>query len=235
VISGRRFRCLAPGYPSGVGEGATTADRDPNRFFDVAREVDRVLEAAGIAHAVIGSAAHVAYVGDSSIEDLDVLITPSDADAAVATLDAAGCRTKKTDPRWLYKAWMDGVLIDLIFRPPRSFRLTDQSVGRRRRHRIGGIEVWMLAPEDQVLLELASDAEDAPWHWRTALGILHRHKIDWSILEEAARGEVGLRLLALLLYARTEGAPVPEWLVSRISRESIADPARRGFRQVRGG
>ena len=200
-----------------MGEGPTTADSDPEKFFDVVREAVGVLERAEIAHAVIGSAAHVAYVGKTAIEDLDVLVRPLDAAGALEALAAAAFRTEKTDPRWLYKAWKEGVLVDIIFRPPRSFRLTGGAIARRRRLRIGGVELWMLAPGDQILLELASDAEDAPWHWRSALGILAKNEIDWSILDRPM-GEVNaLRLFCLLLYARTEGVRVPEERIARVS------------------
>jgi hypothetical protein len=110
---------------------------------------------------------------------------------------------------------MDGVLVDVIFRPPRSFRLSDEAIGRRRRVAIGGVDAWVLAPEDQLLLELASDAEDAPWHWRSALAILAKHEIDWSVVGRPANEESGLRLLGLLLYARTEGISVPDAPINR--------------------
>jgi Uncharacterised nucleotidyltransferase len=191
-----------------VGEGATTAANDPAGFFRVVREAVSAMEQAAIDHAVIGSAAYVAYVGECAIEDLDILVKPEDARAALDALGRAGFRTQRTDPRWLYKAWRDGVLIDVIFRPPRSFVLDEEMIGRRRSQRIGGVDVWMLAPEDQVLLELASDAEDSPWHWRAALRILAKHEIDWSLLHRPPSDENGLRLLGLLLYARTEGIEV---------------------------
>jgi hypothetical protein len=64
-------------------------------------------------------------------------------------------------------------------------------------------------------LELASDAEDAPWHWRSALAILAKHEIDWSVVGRPANEESGLRLLGLLLYARTEGISVPDAPINR--------------------
>jgi hypothetical protein len=134
-----------------VGEGTTTAEGDPDGFYRVARNAVGALERAGIAHAVIGSAAYVAYVGETSVKDLDVLVRPADAETALEALSAAGFRTEETDPRWLFKAWSDGVLVDVIFRPPRSFDLDDAAIARRRRYRLRGVELWMLAPDDQVL------------------------------------------------------------------------------------
>ena len=210
-----------------MGEGATTAGNDPERFYRVVREAVGTLERAAIAHAVIGSAAHVAYVGETAVEDLDLLVRPADADASLDVLAAAGCRTEKTDPRWLHKAWMDGVLIDVIFRPPRSFRLDDEAIARRRRVRLSGIDLWMLAPEDQVLLELASDTQDSSWHWRSALGILAKQDIDWRILDRPTDDENGLRLLSLLLYARTEGVDVPDEQVTKLVRPPAEAAAMR--------
>lgn len=145
-----------------MGEGATIAATDPERFFSVVsvvREVVSGLARAGIDHAVIGSTAHVACVGECAIDDLDVLVKPEDASSVLDALSAAAFQTERTDPRW--QAWRDGVLIDIMFRPPRSLRLNDEAIVRRRRFRIGGVDMWMLEPEDQVLLELASDAEDS--------------------------------------------------------------------------
>lgn len=141
---------------------------------------------------------------------------PNDADCALAALDRVGFEPERTDPSWLYKARKDDVLVDIIFRGRRGFELVDEMLTRRRRVRLGDTDVWMRAPEDQVLLELVSDAAVTPTHWRSALEILEHQPVDWSLLEP--RGDGGReRLLALLLYARTEGIVVPSERIRRLA------------------
>lgn len=94
------------GYSTRMGEGATTAASDPERFFDVVRAAVQALDHAVIPHAVIGSAAHVAYVGECPIENLDVLVKPVDADRVLTVLDHAGFRNDRTLGGCTRRGWM---------------------------------------------------------------------------------------------------------------------------------
>ena len=55
--------------------------------------------------------------GPESDHDLDLMVKEEDADRALDVLARAGFRPEKPSEGWLYKAWDDRVLVDLIFHP----------------------------------------------------------------------------------------------------------------------
>jgi hypothetical protein len=91
-------------------------------------------------------------------------------------------RTKRRDSQ------LDGVLVDVMFRPPRSFRLSDEAIGRRRRVAIGGVDAWVLAPEDKSCWSSPAMPKMPPGIGALPLAILAKHEIDWSVLGRE-RGE----------------------------------------------
>ena len=56
--------------------------------------------------------------GPKSEHDVDFLVKPEDADAALEAFDSAGWKTERPPEGWLYKTWHEnGALVDLIFNP----------------------------------------------------------------------------------------------------------------------
>ena len=64
-----------------------------------------------------GSLAAWARGGPEPQNDLDLMVKPQDADAALEALAGAGMRPERRPEEWLYKAWNGEVMIDLIFGP----------------------------------------------------------------------------------------------------------------------
>src|SRR5947208_1259861 len=75
------------------------------------------LRDAGVPFALGGSLAAWARGGPRPHNDLDLMVKPGDAERALEALTEAGMRPEKPPEEWLFKAWHDGVLIDLIFEP----------------------------------------------------------------------------------------------------------------------
>src|SRR5919108_535206 len=67
--------------------------------------------------------------GPESDHDLDLMLKEADADRALEALDRHGFRTEKPPEGWLYKAWDDGILVDLIFHPT-GIPITDEVMER---------------------------------------------------------------------------------------------------------
>jgi hypothetical protein len=64
-----------------------------------------------------GSLASWARGGPESHHDLDLILTPENAERALSALAEAGMRPERPVEGWLYKAWDGDVLVDLIFDP----------------------------------------------------------------------------------------------------------------------
>lgn len=78
-----------------------------------------------------GGLAAWARGGPKSEHDVDFMIRPQDADAALEAMDQAGLRTERPPEGWLYKAWHDnGALVDSSSRRPAVRSPTRRSTGR---------------------------------------------------------------------------------------------------------
>ena len=102
----------------------------------------KILEDAGVPFMLAGSLAAWARGGPETRNDLDLMLRPGDAERALEALAAAGFRTEKPPEQWLFKAWDEGLLIDLIFE---ILMIADES-GRIER-----------TPVDDALFERAED------------------------------------------------------------------------------
>jgi hypothetical protein len=77
----------------------------------------RALREAEVPFVLGGGMACWARGGPETDHDVDFMVRPADAERALEALGALGMRTEKPPEEWLYKAWHDDVLIDLIFSP----------------------------------------------------------------------------------------------------------------------
>ena len=117
---------------------------------------------------------------------------------------------------WLYKAWKDGVLVDVIFRSSGEVYLDDEMVKRAVEGDCRGTPMRMISPEDLLVIKAVATAEHGSHHWYDALGIIARNPIDWSYLVERARQAGPRRVLSLLLYAESNDMAVPAEAVEEL-------------------
>ena len=202
-----------------MGEGDITRREDPEAFARVLHHAISVLDEANVPNLVFGSIAVVTYGRPSDIGDVDLLVRPDDAQRGLDALGEAGFKTEKDDPRWLYKAFSEGVLVDLIFQVQGKVFLDDEVLGRAREVEFDGVPVRMVAPEDMMVIAAVSHQDENPDHWYNALAILGRTELDWDYVVRRASRSAG-RVLSLLIYARADDIPVP------------IEPIRRLYEQV---
>jgi hypothetical protein len=166
------------------------------------------IEGAGIAYALMGGVASAAVGRARHTHDIDLFVRPEDAQATLAALESAGFRTERTDPKWLFKAFWEEVLVDVIFTSKGGILFDAEMEARARPINVRGRSVPLLPPEDMVVIKALATAEHVPRHWHDAVGILAAAEIDWSYLTRRARPHLH-RSLSLLLYAVSDGVQVP--------------------------
>ena len=82
------------------------------------RAAMRALEEAGAAYLVGGAYAFARYTGiERHTKDFDIFCRPADAQAVMAVLARMGCRTERTFPHWLGKAYAPHLddFVDIIY------------------------------------------------------------------------------------------------------------------------
>ena len=192
--------------------------RADKRFAEVLRDAVETVEQAGLAFLVLGGLASALVGRPRWTHDIDFLVRPDDARDVLAALASAGFTTEETDPVWLYKAFKDDIMVDVIFMVMGGIYLDDEMQSRSIEREYEGLRLRIPSPEDQIVIKAIVHREETSRHWFDALAILGRAQLDWSYL--IRRGRVGARrLLALLIYAQSADILVPTWVIRRLYEE----------------
>jgi predicted nucleotidyltransferase len=183
-----------------------SAQDDVETWSRVLKESAHILDEAGIPYAAIGSIATTAMGYDESCSDIDLLVSPDNAERALETFEQRGYRVERTEPEWLYKAVKDRVLVDLIFKVgDRNEMRADEEMFRRTSETdVHGQRVQVVAAEDFLVMQAVSNKRDAPDYWFKGLKAAACEGLDWDYVLQRAR-VAPIRVLSLLLYARSEG------------------------------
>ncbi|HEU5448373.1 MAG TPA: nucleotidyltransferase [Acidimicrobiia bacterium] len=159
------------------------ADRAPDpRMLAVLKGAVGVLNEAGIPFALAGSMACWALGGPPSRHDVDLALKKSDAEPALDALEAAGFRVERPPEGWLFKAWDDDVLVDLIWAPT-GLTVDDKVLGAARIVNVDGMDVPALAPTDVLTSKLLA-LNESHLDFESLLAITRgvREQIDWPEL-----------------------------------------------------
>jgi hypothetical protein len=137
------------------------------------------LREAEVPFALAGSVALWARGGPETTNDLDFIIRPQDAERALQVLADAGMRPEKPPEGWLYKAWDDGVLVDLIFEP--NGLDASEVLERAQRISVAALRIPVMSLEDVMVTKLLSLSEhriDFSGPLATARSV--REQVDWD-------------------------------------------------------
>jgi len=190
-------------------------------FANVLREAVDAVEKAGYPFLVLGGLASSLVGRPRWTHDIDIMVRPDDARDVLEALRIAGFTTEETDPVWIYKAFKDDVMVDVIFMVMGGIYLDDEMQSRSVERDYQDLRLRLPSPEDQIVIKAIVHREETSRHWFDALAILGRAQLDWSYL--IRRGRVGARrLLALLIYAQSADILVPTWVIRRLYEEIYA-------------
>ncbi len=147
-----------------------------------------VLRDAEVEFMLGGSMAAWARGGPEPDNDLDLMVKPEHAEAALEALAGAGMRVERPPEEWLYKAWNGEVLIDLIFRPS-GLELTDEVFARGERISVMAVATPVMALEDALVTMLyALDEHALDYSQLVLIARALREQVDWPQLRRRAAG-----------------------------------------------
>ncbi|HEY7604338.1 MAG TPA: nucleotidyltransferase [Gaiellaceae bacterium] len=138
----------------------------------------------GIPFLVAGGVASWVRGGPATEHDLDFLVKPEDAEAALATLAEAGLRPERPPEEWLFKAYDGDVMVDLIFHPA-GLEVTDEVIERGEELEVQAMTMRVMRPEDLLVTKLHAMTEHTI-NYRSCLEIARalREQIDWDDVRE---------------------------------------------------
>lgn len=185
------------------------------------KEAVSTIEDAGYRFLVLGGLASSLVGRPRWTHDIDILIRPDDAADVLQALHGTGFKTEETDPVWLYKAFKQDVMVDIIFMVTGGIYLDREMEQRAVLREHDGIAVRIPSPEDQIVIKAIVHREETSRHWFDALAILGRAELEWEYLLHRAR--LGARrVLALLIYAQSSDILIPAWVIRRLYDEVYA-------------
>jgi hypothetical protein len=147
-----------------------------------------VLREAGIPFALAGSWACWALGGPPSRHDVDLALQYADAERALEALEAAGFTVQRPPEGWLYKAWLDDILVDLIWAPT-GLEVTEEVLQAARPVNVDGMLVPALSPTDVLTSKLLA-LNEGHLDFEGLLAIVRgvREQVDWPELRRRTDG-----------------------------------------------
>lgn len=152
---------------------------------DALKRAASALKQHGPAFALAGSYALWVHGSPEPVHDVDLAVAEDDADDAAATLAEAGFKIERTPEDWLFKAHLDGVVVDVLH------RLNGKPVDRTLlshsdEHEVLAIRIPVLRPTDIVTVKLCSLSEHH-CDFAALLPVVRavREQLDWPRIRRA--------------------------------------------------
>jgi len=192
------------------------SDVDLDTLTRVLGRAVAAVDAAGTPYVLLGGLASSVLGRGRHSTDVDLFVKQEDAPAALDALARHGFETERTNPHWLYKGFMDGVLVDVLFKAKGDIYLDDEMLRRATTRTFRDQPVRVIPPEDLIVIKAIVHDEETPRHWHDALGVLARAEIDWPYLLRRAR-KSPTRIMSLLLYAQSIGLVTPHEVLRQMA------------------
>jgi hypothetical protein len=175
---------------------------DEQPFAEIEHALKRAaaaLREADIPFLLGGSLASWARGGPETRHDLDLIIKPEDAEAALAALQDAGMQAERPPEDWLLKAYDGDTLVDLIY-CPKGLPVDDHLIARGEELSVLGMDIRVMALEDVMATKLMALTE----HSLRYEGLLQisralREQIDWPAVRLRTQDSPFARAFFVLL------------------------------------
>lgn len=183
----------------------------------------QAIEESEIPYALIGGVAVKSLGRPRVTHDIDLFVRPDDAERVLEVLEKKGFTSQKRDPYWLFKAWRDEILVDVIFKSSGDIYFDEELRSHVRRVPYLDHYLNAISPEDFIVIKAAAHQEHNPHHWHDALAVLKQGNIDWEYLLKRAR-HAPRRILALLIYGQSNDIAVPNEVIQKLYRGLFEAP-----------
>jgi hypothetical protein len=166
------------------------------------------LKRDGVSFALGGSYALWAYGGPEPEHDVDLVVPESAVSAAKDSLVAAGFEVEQPPEDWLFKAYLDGDLVDVLFRLG-GVEVNQDMIEGAAEMELLGLRIPVLPPTPIMIAKLRS---------------LSEHYCDFGALLPVFRA-VREQLDWAALAAANDGHPFAEAFLFLLDRLGIVEPA----------
>jgi hypothetical protein len=176
--------------PERASEIATDAlvHHRPGALAEALKRTAAALRAAEVPFMLAGSMACWVRGGPEPFtKDVDFCVKPEDADRALDALAAAGMTTERPPEGWLFKAWDEDILVDLLFAPA-NVPVTDRALERSDELLVLSVPMQVAAIDDVMATKLlALNENSVDLKQLLQIGRALREQIDWAALHRRTR------------------------------------------------
>jgi hypothetical protein len=143
------------------------------------------LKADGVPFALGGGYALWAHGGPEPAHDVDVVVPESAVPAAVKSLENAGFRIERPPEDWLFKAYLEDGLVDVLHRLT-GIEVDQQLIDSASEYELLGVRIPVLPPTPIMIAKLRALSE----HYSDFAALLPafravREQLDWSEIASA--------------------------------------------------
>ena len=165
----------------------TSGETEFRGLLEAMKRAGGLLNEAGVPWVLGGGLACWARGGPETEHDVDFLIKPEDADRAQQAFAQAGLKTERPPEGWLVKAWVDDVLVDLIFEP-QDGPVDDDLLALAEELEVYAMRMKVARLEDVLTQKVLAISEQQP-DFSSVLELARslREQVDWEEVRERTR------------------------------------------------
>jgi hypothetical protein len=153
-------------------------------LVDTMKRAAAALRNADVEFMLGGGLAAWARGGPPTDHDVDFYLRPEDAARGLEALVASGMRVEQPPEEWLYKAYDDSTLVDLIFRPAGG-PIADEHFARATHMEVGAQTVLVASIDDVLTTKLLAITEQEPDFGQVLqMARALREQVDWDFVRE---------------------------------------------------
>lgn len=161
---------------------------DDQALLAALKHAASALKSAQIPFALAGGYAVYAHGGASSDHDVDFLIKEEDVATALDAMLDAGLKVARPPEDWLVKAFHEGVLVDLIFRPV-DRQVTDETLADATVMKVAALGMPVMSATTLMVYKLLTFNEHyCDFSKGLPLARSLRERIDWSRVRAETKG-----------------------------------------------
>lgn len=180
----------------------------PEGEWEVYRLAIQSVQAAGVSFMLGGAFGLAAYTGRwRNTKDIDFYVLPADRERAINALTEAGFRdfyeTLPYDRGWIYRAVLEGVIVDLIWGTPNRRSEVDSTwIAEARQLSLRNHTLEVVPAEELVWIKLYVLQRDR-CDWPDVINLLYATSasLDWDRLVELLGEDIPLLYGALATFA----------------------------------
>jgi len=192
--------------PAGYDRGVPVSTDSFEQLLETLKLAAATLREANVRFVLGGGLAIWARGGPETEHDVDFFVKADDAERALEALAQAGLSTEEPPEGWLYKAWRDGILVDLIYNPS-GVRVDDDWLDRAEVLEVHAVRMPVMQAEDVLVTKLLA---------------MREHQVDYDHVLEIARS-VREQIDWNEVRARTNGSPYAKAFFTLVDELGLSD------------